>query len=101
MKEKGGGNEGWGKRRKEEGGKGEEQDDLFFLGFLELSDRQDYNPYEFCFSFKDYGGNPVNVSVQQDTQEFLNMIFEKLENSLKRTPFRNILDGYKNKQKSL
>lgn len=63
------------------------------FGFLELSDRQDYNPYEFCFSFKDYTGSPVNVSVQQDTQEFLNMIFEKLETGLKKTPFKNILDS--------
>ena len=63
------------------------------FGFLELSDRQDYNPYEFCFSFKDYTGMPVNVSVQQDTQEFLNMIFEKLETGLKKTPFRNILES--------
>lgn len=63
------------------------------FGFLELSDRQDYNPYEFCFSFKDYTGAPVNVSVQQDTQEFLNMIFEKLETGMKRTPFKNILES--------
>lgn len=33
------------------------------FAFLELSDRQDYNPYEFCFSFKDYAGQPVNVSI--------------------------------------
>ena len=63
------------------------------FGYLELSDRQDYNPYEFCFSFKDYTGNPVNVSVQQDTQEFLNMIFEKLETALKKTSFKNILES--------
>jgi len=63
------------------------------FGFLELSDRQDYNPHEFCFSFKDFAGQPVNVSIQQDTQEFLNMIFEKLENGLKHTPFKNITDS--------
>ena len=63
------------------------------FGFLELSDRQDHNPHEFCFSFKDYAGQPVNVSIQQDAQEFLNMIFEKLENGLKNTPFQNILEG--------
>ena len=63
------------------------------FGFLEASDRQDYNPFEFCFSFKDHAGQPVNVSVQQDTQEFLNMIFDKLENGLKETPFKNILEG--------
>ena len=63
------------------------------FGFLELSDRQDYNPHEFCFSFKDFQGNPVNTSIQQDAQEFLNMIFDKLETGLKNTPFRHILNS--------
>lgn len=61
--------------------------------FLELTDRQDYNPFEFCFSFKDYSGLPVNVLMQQDAQEFINMIFEKLENSLKSTPFCQVLEN--------
>ena len=63
------------------------------FGFLELSDRQDYNPHEFCFSFKDFQGNPVNTAIQQDAQEFLNMIFDKLETGLKQTPFRHILNS--------
>lgn len=33
------------------------------FGFLALSDKQDYKPTDFCFSFKDYSGEPVNVSV--------------------------------------
>ena len=33
------------------------------FGFLDLTDRQDYNPSDFCFSFKDYNGEPVKVSV--------------------------------------
>lgn len=36
------------------------------FAYLDLSDRQDYNPTGFCFSFKDYSGMPVNVGVQQD-----------------------------------
>lgn len=59
---------------------------------LELTERQDYNPDEFCFSFKDFEGMPVNVSVQQDAQEFLNLFFDKLETALKPTPFRRILE---------
>jgi len=63
------------------------------FGFLELTDRQDYNPHEFCFTFKDYDGNPVNVSEQQDTQEFLNRLFDKLEFGIKHTPFRYITES--------
>jgi hypothetical protein len=29
--------------------------------FLELSERQDYNPYMFCFSYTDVFGERVNV----------------------------------------
>ena len=29
---------------------------------MEQSDRVDYNPTDFCFSFK-YAGEPVNVSI--------------------------------------
>lgn len=63
------------------------------FAYLEGSDRRDYNPKDFCFSFKDWGGNPVNVSIQQDTSEFLNMIFDKLEHSLKPTPFKGLMDS--------
>jgi ubiquitin carboxyl-terminal hydrolase 34 len=55
------------------------------MGFLELSERQEYNPREFCFSFKDFNGQPVNVRIQQDAQEFLNVAFDRLENLLSKT----------------
>ena len=38
------------------------------FAFMEKTDRGDYNPVDFCYSFKDFDGNPVNVCVQQDTQ---------------------------------
>ncbi len=63
------------------------------FSFLDVSDRIDYNPIDFCFSFKDFSGQPVNVSVQQDAQEFLNMIFDKLEKALEKTAYKKILDG--------
>ncbi|CAD8206139.1 unnamed protein product [Paramecium octaurelia] len=63
------------------------------FSYLELSDRIDYNPQEFCAAFKDYAGEPVNIFIQQDAQEFLNMIFDKLENLLKETVYKNIMDG--------
>lgn len=33
---------------------------------LELSERQDFNPFEFCFAFKDLDGNPTNTGEQKD-----------------------------------
>ena len=63
------------------------------FGFLQNSHRREYNPLDFCLSYKDYGGEPVNISLQQDAQEFLNCIFDRLESSLKKTPFKGILDS--------
>lgn len=37
------------------------------FAFLECSDRLDYNPSDFCFAFKDFSGQPVDVSIQQDS----------------------------------
>lgn len=36
------------------------------IAHLELSERQDYNPKGFCFSFKEMEGGPTNVSEQKD-----------------------------------
>lgn len=60
------------------------------FSFLQLTDRQEYNPVDYCFAFKDYGGNPTNVRVQQDAQEYLNLAFDRLENMLKDTPQKYI-----------
>lgn len=51
----------------------EVDDNLFhqlqnMFGNLELTERQDYTPDDFCFAFKDFEGQPVNVSIQQDSQ---------------------------------
>jgi hypothetical protein len=59
------------------------------FGFLELTDRQAYNPEDFCFTFKN-GDQPINVRVQQDAQEFLGVAFDRLENSLKSTSMKNL-----------
>ena len=53
------------------------------FSYLDLSDRDDYNPSGFCFSFKDWDGNPINVSIQQDSQEFLNKFLDTLEEQIK------------------
>lgn len=38
-----------------------------YMAFLDLSERGDYNPREFCFSYKDWDGNPTNVMIQCDS----------------------------------
>jgi len=36
------------------------------MAHLELSERSDYNPMEFCFAFKEIDGNPTNTGEQKD-----------------------------------
>jgi ubiquitin carboxyl-terminal hydrolase 34 len=61
------------------------------MAHLELSDRNDYNPFEFCFAFKDFEGNPTNTGEQKDAQEFLNMAFDRIENMLRHTSRKYLL----------
>jgi ubiquitin carboxyl-terminal hydrolase 34 len=67
------------------------------FSYLELSERIDYNGYGFCYSFKDYDGNPTNITIQQDSQEFLSRFLDKMEYQIKPTPhrylFQSILGG--------
>jgi len=63
------------------------------IAHLELSERLDYNPYEFCFSFKDLDGAPTNTGEQKDAQEFLNLIFDRLENQLRGTSRKYLLQS--------
>lgn len=60
---------------------------------LELSERMDYNPKPFCFSFKEFDGNPTNTAEQKDAQEFLNVLFDRLDNALKPTERKYLLSG--------
>lgn len=60
------------------------------FGFLELTDRESYNPVDFCFSYKTRG-QPTNVREQCDAQEFITGSFDKIEESLKGTPMRHIV----------
>lgn len=69
------------------------------FAYLDKSERRDYSPIEFCLSYKDFAGQRVDIRVQQDTKEFLDVIFDKLENALKPSPFKNLLfDVYGGKQ---
>ena len=39
---------------------------LRMFSFMQMTDRQEYNPYDFCYAFKEHNGAPTNVRVQQD-----------------------------------
>lgn len=61
------------------------------FGYLTLSEKQYYMPYDFCNSFKDSNGNPINPIIQQDSQEFYNNFCEKIEEHLKGTKYKYII----------
>ena len=42
------------------------------------SDKKAYSPKSFCMSFKDYEGNPTNVTEQMDIDEFSGILFDRL-----------------------
>ena len=60
--------------------------------FLLLSEKEYYNPKLFCMAYRDIDGNPTNVVVQQDSQEFLNAFCDKIETHLKETAFKYIIN---------
>jgi ubiquitin carboxyl-terminal hydrolase 34 len=63
------------------------------MAHLELSERTEYNPLEFCFAFKDLDGNPTNTGEQKDAQEFLNLSFDRIENLLRGTTRKYLLQS--------
>ncbi|KAG0316912.1 hypothetical protein BGZ99_006614 [Dissophora globulifera] len=56
------------------------------FGNLQESIKRAYNAHGFCYSYKDWDGNPMNVAVQMDVDEFFSILFDRLENSVKGTP---------------
>jgi ubiquitin C-terminal hydrolase len=46
------------------------------------SEMKSYNPTSFCMAFKDLDGNPTNVSLQQDTNEFFNLFCDRLQTAI-------------------
>ena len=69
------------------------------FGYLELSDRSFAEPFELCFAFKDWDGEPTQVSVQKDAQEFVLAFFGKLEDLLSKTSQKYLLqDTFELKQ---
>ena len=60
--------------------------------YLTYSEKEDYNPKYFCYSYKDFDGNPTNPMIQQDSQEFYNNFCDKIENCLKKTKYKYIIN---------
>ena len=61
------------------------------LIFSTISHKVDYNPRNFCLSYKDFDGNPMNVREQQDSQEFYNNLCDKIKESLKKIKYKYII----------
>jgi len=62
------------------------------FAYMDLSDRKDYKPTMYCRSFI-WEGQPVNVSIQQDSTDFVAKFLDQLETSLKATPYKTIYDS--------
>ena len=61
--------------------------------FLTYGEKQAYNPKDFCSAFKDFDNAPINPMIQQDSQEFFNNFCDKIENCLKNTKYKYIIDN--------
>eukprot|EP01125_Pyxidicula_operculata_P012461 TRINITY_DN408_c0_g1_i3.p1 TRINITY_DN408_c0_g1~~TRINITY_DN408_c0_g1_i3.p1 ORF type:complete len:2874 (-),score=654.52 TRINITY_DN408_c0_g1_i3:17-8638(-) len=62
----------------------------YLFSHLQESSQRYYDPKDFCVTYKDHNGNPINTSQQQDTDEFMNYMFNELENSLKGSEYSQI-----------
>ena len=66
-------------------------DDLLYqlqvmFTYLSQSTKQYYDTLPFCFAYKDERGQPINVRIQQDAQEFFNVLLDRLEKRLMSIP---------------
>ena len=53
---------------------------------LFLSESKYVEMANFVSSYKDFDGSPINPRTQQDTNEFFNILLDRVENALKLTP---------------
>ncbi|CAI2172590.1 20242_t:CDS:10, partial [Funneliformis geosporum] len=56
------------------------------FGNLQESEKKSYEATQFCHAYKDYDGQPLNVALQMDVDEYFNGLFDRLENSVSGTP---------------
>eukprot|EP01087_Luapelamoeba_hula_P010523 TRINITY_DN2786_c0_g2_i1.p2 TRINITY_DN2786_c0_g2~~TRINITY_DN2786_c0_g2_i1.p2 ORF type:complete len:2352 (-),score=229.36 TRINITY_DN2786_c0_g2_i1:29-7084(-) len=65
------------------------------FGHLQHSEKQFYDPSEtFCKSIKDRDGLPIDLHQQQDAEEFLRLLCERLEKLLKSTESEKLLNNF-------
>eukprot|EP00475_Leptophrys_vorax_P012579 TRINITY_DN19009_c0_g2_i1.p1 TRINITY_DN19009_c0_g2~~TRINITY_DN19009_c0_g2_i1.p1 ORF type:complete len:1252 (+),score=358.88 TRINITY_DN19009_c0_g2_i1:211-3756(+) len=58
--------------------------------YLSLSQQREFDALGFCLAFKDWEGNPVDVRVQQDVIEFVNQLFDKINDSFVKLSSKSI-----------
>lgn len=56
------------------------------LGHLQESEKKAYEATQFCQAFRDSNGQPLNVALQMDVDEYFAKLFDQLENGLSDTP---------------
>jgi ubiquitin carboxyl-terminal hydrolase 9/24 len=61
------------------------------LANLQESYRQYTDPTGFFKAFKEWDGAPTDISVQKDTNEFLNMLFDRIDTKVQGTPQERVL----------
>ena len=62
-----------------------------FFAYLSFSNKQYFNPSDFCHSFKDYDGNPTNIFEQMDADEFFIALMDRIERQVKNSPDKDIV----------
>eukprot|EP00475_Leptophrys_vorax_P014009 TRINITY_DN20378_c0_g1_i1.p1 TRINITY_DN20378_c0_g1~~TRINITY_DN20378_c0_g1_i1.p1 ORF type:complete len:1328 (+),score=359.52 TRINITY_DN20378_c0_g1_i1:77-3985(+) len=63
----------------------------YILAYLQESEREYCDPSGFCYAFKDWDGSPTNVTVQKDTNEFLNMLFDRIDTYVQNSEHKDVL----------
>lgn len=64
------------------------------FAFLHQSEQQYYNPQGFTNAFKDWDGNPTNVLIQMDVDEFFNMFMDRLEGCIKGSSHEKMIQDH-------
>jgi len=67
------------------------------LSSLQETEKQSANPKDFCWTFKDFDGKPVNVTIQEDSCGYLTRLIDKvheLNKKLKdKEAFKDVMGG--------